>query len=335
MNPKVFTTETLPARDQFEAWQEWFSPLLDITPCQPVHSEFRAENKVWNLGPIVVSRVSAPGVISIRKKANIARAPVDHWVLTYCWHGGSKFLTSKAAFEVPMGRPFLWSLGDESAVERPAMDRIQVLLSRDAFQDVTSLFDAARGSVLETPLGSLLADYLIALERWLPFVEATDMPRLAVALHSMVTACIAPSAERLMAAKTEVIQGRIEQVRQAVQKHLHSPRLGPDMLCRILHMSRSQLYRLFEHTGGIVRYIQSRRLHRAYTILSDPTNTRSIARVAAELCFVDASSFSRAFRQGFGCSPSDVRSAAIAGSPLVALPRLRQELEVSRFGDFL
>jgi AraC-like DNA-binding protein len=78
-------------------------------------------------------------------------------------------------------------------------------------------------------------------------------------------------------------------------------------------MSRSSLYRLFEDIGGVARYIQSQRLLEAHAVLSDPATTKSISAIAEDLCFADASSFSRVFRREFGHSPGEVRSAALAG----------------------
>jgi AraC-like DNA-binding protein len=78
-------------------------------------------------------------------------------------------------------------------------------------------------------------------------------------------------------------------------------------------MSRSNLYRVFEETGGVARYIQRERLLEAHAALTDPTNTRSISAIAGDLCFADASSFSRTFKREFGHSPGEVRSAALAG----------------------
>jgi len=58
-------------------------------------------------------------------------------------------------------------------------------------------------------------------------------------------------------------------------------------------MSRSNLYRLFEDTGGVARYIQRERLLEAHAVLTNPANSQSISAIAEDLCFADASSFSR------------------------------------------
>ena len=66
-------------------------------------------------------------------------------------------------------------------------------------------------------------------------------------------------------------------------------------------------------------------------MLTDPATTQSVSVIAEDLCFADASSFSRAFKREFGHSPGDVRSAARAG---LALPLPPRGLALSVGGDF-
>jgi AraC-like DNA-binding protein len=100
-------------------------------------------------------------------------------------------------------------------------------------------------------------------------------------------------------------------------------------------MSRSNLYRLFEDTGGLARYIQRERLLEARVVLSDPAATQSISAIAEDFCFADASGFSRSFKREFGYSPSEVRSAALAGMVFSVMPRSRAPSSKANFGELL
>jgi len=64
------------------------------------------------------------------------------------------------------------------------------------------------------------------------------------------------------------------------------------------------------------RWIQHQRLLASHALLSDVSCTATIAAIAQEFCFDDASAFSRVFRRKFGASPRDVRAAALAGMAL-------------------
>ena len=119
----------------------------------------------------------------------------------------------------------------------------------------------------------------------------------------------------------------------AVRRHLRTPTRGP--LAGWSECPRSNLYRLFEDIGGVGRYIQRERLLEAHAVLTDPAITKSISAIADDLCFPDASSFSRTFRREFGHSPGEVRSAALAGLASPAPLRGLAQPEGADFGDLL
>jgi AraC-like DNA-binding protein len=335
MLPIVLDTKSMCVAEQVAAWREWFSPIFDISPRGSESGWFWAENKVWDIGGILLSGARAPATRVTRGKLNISRFPVDHWVLTCNLRGETAITTDSSTLRASAGDTFLWSLGDRTQSDRSAVERIQLLMPRDMFRDIAPLMDASRGAVLDTPLGRMLGDYLIFLEQRLDSIAANELPHLTDAVRSMVAACLAPSADRIAVAATEIDHGRRERVCRVIHAQLRSPALAPVAICRAVGLSRSQLYRLFEHLGGVSRYIQRQRLLQSYALLCDPLNNQSVAAIAEDFCFEDASSFSRAFRREFSHSPSDVRAAAAAGIPITARRRVQDVSESQRFGDLL
>jgi AraC-like DNA-binding protein len=85
----------------------------------------------------------------------------------------------------------------------------------------------------------------------------------------------------------------------------------------------------------VTRYIQKQRLQEAHSMLSNPVLDTAISTIADDLCFPEPSSFSRAFRKEFGYSPSDVRSAALSGVVIPAMPLDRPLHDITGFTDFL
>ena len=118
VTPATFATQNLRPRDQLQAWQEWFAPVFDISPMEQAEDGFSAKNVVWSLGDISISRVLAPSVHVKRAKANLAKAPIDHWVLTYCRQGATNVQTPKGEFDATEGVPFLWSFGEQFESKR-------------------------------------------------------------------------------------------------------------------------------------------------------------------------------------------------------------------------
>jgi AraC-like DNA-binding protein len=310
MQAESFSTNSLPAPQQFDAWMGWFDGIFDVVPRDPPRIGFRAESQSWQIGGCMLSRVRAPAIRVERNITHVHRNPLNHWVITLSRHATSVISSGDTTLSVPRGTPFVLSLADKLTSERPEDQRLQLYLSRDKFADLAPALDRARGRALNTALGSLLADYLVLLERTLPDVAPNDLPRLSEAIAAMVAACLAPEQDGAGFAEPQIDLIRLERVRHVVRKHLRSPALGPRLLCRSLLMSRSKLYRLMDSEGGVVRYIQRQRLSEAYALLSDPLVDQPVTVIAEGLCFADTSGFSRAFRREFGASPSDVRAAS-------------------------
>jgi len=335
MKPNIFATLALRPQDQLEAWREWYSSVFEVTPKDPIGHGFPGETRIWNLGGSLMSRTIAPPGRVLRTSSHLRRDPADHWVISYSVRGGFLAKAADTELEVPVRVPFLWSLRQELSYAVTHVDWVQIFLARDAFRDIAPLLDAACGSVLDTPLGQLLGDYMIALKCRLPDMTETDFSRVTKALGAMVAAAAAPSAERTAVAKPQIDLSRKERVRRAVRRHLRTPTLKPEALSRLVGISRSNLYRLLEKEGGVARYIQHQRLLEAQAVLSDPATTRSISAIAEDLCFADASSFSRTFKREFGYSPSEARSAALAGLMPPAAPKSRLLSDRTDFGELL
>jgi AraC-like DNA-binding protein len=334
MTLATFATHALSASEQFDAWSRWHASVFEAASPQPTVNGFPARMTAWMLGGFGVSRVSTPPIRITRTKALIRRNPVDHWCISLGKRGATGFAIAGKTMAAPARVPFVFSLGEEVSGDW-AHGRIHLYLARDNFEAIAPLLDAARGTVLDTPEGHLLADYLLLLERNVPHLPVTDGPKLARAIQAMMAACLAPSAELAAQAERHISLTLMERVRQAVSRNLRSPSLGPDKLCREAATSRSQLYRLLEGEGGVAHYIKRRRLSESFSLLGDASNDLPISKVADMLCFADGSSFSRAFRREFGMSPSDVRTRAHVGLPSLPRPTESRESSARGFGEYL
>jgi hypothetical protein len=190
----------------------------------------------------------------VRSPRLIRHLPVDHWVVTHLLRGTTSIETPRGTIDIEQGQTYIWSLGQKLSSARSKVERLDLLLSRDTFRDIAPLLDAATGSALVTPLGRLLGNFLVSLMQRMPGLPDSDAPQLTIAIGKLVAACVAPSAKQVEAARVFLDIGRLERVRQTVRAHLQSPLLGPQMLCRQVGMSRSNLYRLLESEGGVTSY---------------------------------------------------------------------------------
>jgi AraC-like DNA-binding protein len=314
MISQTFSTDALPVPEQLEAWRRWLSPIFEVESLRPTQAGFVATNWNWTLAGFTVSRVRSPPTLVCRPASVIRRSPVDHWAITFSKHSPSEVQVRDSSLSAPPGTPVVLSLGEEMRVSRSQHDdRLQLLLSRDHFGAIAHHLEALKGTLLQSAQANLLADYMLMLERHLPNLAPEDVDGLPKAVEAMLAACLGSSADRVATAQRQIDFTLMERVRRVVRRHLRSPSLGPDKVCREAAMSRSQLYRVLEGEGGVAHYIQRRRLSESFALLCDASQNLQIGKIAEMLCFADASSFSRAFRQEFGVTPREVRVASLAG----------------------
>jgi AraC-like DNA-binding protein len=297
-----------------------------LSPRYEKENGFEAEQAVWNLNSLVFTRASMPGAGYQRTWRHLTKDPIDHWCLVLVPADESSGTPEQFGIR-SLAHPFVGE-GSDSEV-------LALFIPRDLFRDCAGSLDAASKDIPTTGLGGLLRDYMRALDHRLPAIMAAEVPNVVEATRALIAACIIPNADRLATAQGAIEAALLERAREIVRANLTSSSFGPDEFCKILGVSRSHLYRLFEPLGGVGRYIQRQRLLKAYSALSDSKNATPITKIAENLGFCDAAGFSRAFKREFGHSPSDTRITALGGLSAAPNSAPHSQAAFSDLGDLL
>ena len=191
---------------------------------------------------------------------------------------------------------------------------LTLFLPLDAFEEPDAALQA-RCIDTAAGTGALLAHFMRQLAGHLAQIPDDRAGPLAAATRALVVACTAPTTAQAAAVAPTVISGIVERTRLMVQRHMASPDFGPPQLARLLAMSRSKLYRLLDGDGGVAHFINRERLMRAWRDLTVPGEAASVHAIANEVGFRDHSTFSRAFRREFGCSPTEARERSLLAQP--------------------
>jgi AraC-like DNA-binding protein len=331
--PLVVTTHGLSPAEQFTFWRDNESAMLEHLPVdQPDTAGFKAQARTWRFGDFAAMRIEIGSGRYRRTAGHAKRDGLDHWTLTLAMRGRRVFRSGDTVQVMRPGAAHLGALDSSFETQRTDSDWVHLYLPRDAFPEIAAAIDAARQRPVPGAMGQLLHDYLAILARELPGISAAEAPRVAEATRAILAATLAPSPDRTAAAAAPLRQTQFARVRRIVRDNLGSATLGPERLCRLAGMSRSQLYRLFEPLGGVAAHIQAERLRAAQRALVDPADRRSIASIAEAVGLFDCSSFSRMFRRAYGCSPREMRIMALADPasiPAKAHAKVRAPLTIS------
>ncbi|GHC27603.1 helix-turn-helix domain-containing protein [Aidingimonas halophila] len=312
-----FDSEALEVNERFDAWREAIAPVFDVEPLSDATPEatarFESRIEAFSLGDMLAANVYTSAQRFHHARPNHR---VDHLLVQVHRQGGYYGQLDETTVEVAPRHVSLIDLDRPLHTESGNTDIINVMLPRDLFSDHPAFIDGAHGLVLDPSRGAFLADYLAALMRRLPSVKTHEAPELTRITRDMLLACCAEDASARARVQQPVHDIARQRLEHFIERHLTSPRLTPATLCRTAAISRSRLYRLFEHEGGVLRYIQRRRLARARECLENPLESRAIGELAEAHGFRSQAHFSRSFRERYRCSPNEARDLARASRTL-------------------
>jgi AraC-like DNA-binding protein len=170
--------------------------------------------------------------------------------------------------------------------------------------------------VIQSKVGiaKLFVDCLQALESNFGELSKSEANDVLNATTEMMVAMLLSKA-RPQAATAHDRQ--LRHVTDWVARNIDNPCLAPARIAREVGLSERQLFRLFATVGTTPAvWLRKLRLERCRADLLSPSCAHlSVTDVASRWGFVDSSVFSRGFRQEFGVSPRQIRSALASPIP--------------------
>lgn len=299
----------------FETWSEVVGTVFDVDIDRTAIGDFRFGFEGWNLGQVVLGACHSHGHGFRRDATTIARSGVDHFLVQLYTEGNYVGAAGGHEIEVRAGDICVFDLSRPASTATSDFANINLVVPRSALAPLLASPEAMHGLVLrgDTPRGSMLSGQMRELHRQMPRLGGDEAKLLIDATFHLAAACLGPSADGRAAARRAIETTTLGAVKAHIARRLGDPDLGPDRICRDLGLSRSALYRLFDPLGGVADYIRRKRMARCWEELSSPRGRGSrVSEIAYRWGFTNEASFSRAFRQAFGVSPSELRAASEA-----------------------
>ena len=297
---------------EFDLWRFGLSSLVDLDIRDPdARASFAVNMTSWQFADVAISFGASSAATFDRSEQTIARSGLDHISILAYLVDGSVEIDGRET-DLMAGDIFFFDLTRRCTIRVPDYKCISLILPREMLTPLVPNLDNLHGYILRKsrPLNHMLFSHLQNLYAEASALDLHDARTAVRATASLIATLAHAITNGRAAAGPNTSFASLHALRRVVDANLANPDLRPEFLCQQLAMSRASLYRLFEPLGGVRRYIQQRRLTRAYQSITDPSHAGDrIGTIAARYGFSNDSVFSRAFRETFGMSPSDLRDA--------------------------
>lgn len=302
---------------EFDLWYFGLSPLVEMEVSGPeARSNFAVEMASYQFADIAITSCSSSAAGFERTARTIARSGLDNIsLLTYFVDG--RLDIEGHEVELKAGDVFFFDFSRTCKIRVPDYRSLSIILPRALLAPLVPDIDGLHGRILprSSPLNAVLANHLQTLFAQAPAFGIRDARTAARGTAALIAALANAGTKGSGSAHRNASVTSLVALRRTIDANLANSDLDPGFLCQHLGMSRATLYRLFEPLGGVRRYIQQRRLTRAYQAITDPERTGDrIGAIATRYGFSNDSVFSRAFREAFGMSPTDLRASSRGGT---------------------
>lgn len=298
-----YVTTGLDADTAFATWSAVLSPLFEPRPWTRSKSLPTGSANGAILGDIIAKVAFGPQMF-VRDAARIGATP-DHILLHLYMSGGFNGLISGEQASIGSGKVAVIDLAHEVRTRAFASNTLSLVVPR------TMLPDMAPGTLkprLDPHRNELLAAHMRSLQERSTQISEDEVASTVSDTADFLRRLFGQSDYTSRNAQ-DADDDLLSLAQAAIRDNLAIGKLSPDFLAEKLGISRATLYRVFAPHGGIMRYVQERRLIAVRAALSDPLETRKLSRIALDLGFNSEAHFSRAFRQRFGTTASEYRGA--------------------------
>jgi AraC-like DNA-binding protein len=310
---RFFTTDDLAARDAYEAWRcrDWPS-LAPVFETRPPREAFFAESETFAFRDLAMTRACMAGLDYARTGNLIRGDELDHLGVLVLLNGRQEGEAEGRSLAC-RGGVVLADLSRRSQWTSTASHSMTFAIPRAVAEQILPSVRSLHGLVFNAARAQPLIDHVQALAPHLARLPAASGPGLARALLHMLALVldhpVDPEPER--DTRTILQLALRQRAETLIEQNLDDPAFDAWQLARLLGVSRSTLYRLFEPSGGVAASIRNRRLHRLCAALANAADHRRTSEKAHACGFTDHAQLIRIFRRAYGMTPLEYRAAML------------------------
>ncbi len=302
--------KALPERDRFGTWLSHVEQALQVSSAVMDEPPSRFDGAVQKQ---VIGRVTLVSVTGTAYAASHARVGGTDMAGVLLALRGTTHLT-QGAINVVL-HPCQYCLLDYAApsvtIIPAPFHNVLVRFPRADIDAVLPSWHRSVGQLMtgQSGAGCLFFDLVRSLLRQGAGLEPACAAGVAGAVVGLLSAALLGMQQSQQPSPTQMEHYHRTRIKTFVQDHLRDPELDVEMVARHLGLSARHVHRLFkDEPQHLMHWVWSERLRLCYEDLCRPhLRHRTLAQIAYAWGFNDPAHFSRAFRQRFGVSPSEVR----------------------------
>ncbi len=310
------STKDVPTPEQFDAWRAMMAPPgeFSLAPDVSAADGFLAQRSIFDLGSVAVTTEQSPSVLFDFGPGTVRKSGLDHLFVGVIRSGGQLVECGDGVASTGPGGLVAFSMDQPRRGRSYGLEGVGVCIPRGVHPELAGIAAVPPSLKENAGMEGLLRDFLIVFGHHLPTLKPADRDRATKALILMISTCLEPSPDGLAGAHKIIGNVILEQARRHIRRNLSSPTLTVEEVCRVVGVSRAQLYRIFEPVGGVATEIRRQRLFASHDALCDRSDRRKVNQIAYDLGFSSADEFSRVFRREFGYSPKEARGKGRLGA---------------------
>ncbi len=315
---------------QFEAWKEATAPVHHI---ESVHDpkDYTAGSTVWLLKKLLVARSHFSPTRYIRDNKHIGSGTNDFMLLQLFLSGSEKIQMGSEEHLVTPGNIILRDWAHEFKTESSRCEVVCVAIPRELIISSNEIYekspfiswssDTAAGRVLSSSIRSLLNE--------LPTAAQEDATTMSSGFLGMLNGML--SSRPTTKFMNHINSALGASMKAFLLENIEKPRLGVRSICEAFNCSRATVYRNFEEEGGVVKYIRSEKIKRAFHVLAqaDPEKV-SPQQIASRFGFSDYNVFRTSFKEIIEMEPEEalfLKSTSDAGGKILSISDLPNEVK--------
>ncbi|WP_343569240.1 helix-turn-helix domain-containing protein [Acinetobacter sp.] len=304
------TTDSVSSDLRTEFYREIFAPIIDITPLRG--DELYGTARIRSVGELVLSKSSYNNQNYNRSDKLVRQSGFDKYLVCLALKGSHRHISYNGRYlSVETGDILIVDLAKSGRGISSAGQHIHAYIPRSFLDTKLSKMKVNQDILLKAhfPMTKILADYMLGLFEVSCDLRLDDTLVTTEAFVALLIVAIKGEENINLSyiydsASSEILKNRVFDF---INHNIRNLDLNVDLLVRRFNVSRAHLYRAFEEEGGIATVIRNKRLELAYQALLNPSKISTVTEIAHEYGFSSSNQFYRAFRQRYGCNPTEIK----------------------------